>query len=180
MKFVRDSVKRSASKRLDCGGGLQQSERRSQSAATLNLFRYRLVMQQIRDAAHEAWQIERLGEKIVRLHRHRAPGDFTRERAHENHGDFFCGRLAAQDFADGQAVEVGQQDVEEDQIRLELPRLTQRLHAVVGHDEVVALPREFVLQQLDEIVLVIHQQNPVRHAAKLAGFAPTTTTARLK
>jgi hypothetical protein len=36
------------------------------------------------------------------------------------------------------------------------------------------------LQQLDEIVLVIHEQNPVRHAAKLAGSAPTTTTAKLK
>ena len=137
-------------------------------------------MQQIRNAAHEARQIQRLGEKIVRLHRHRALGDFARERAHENHGDFFRGRLAAQDFANGQTVEVGQQDVEEDQIGLELPRLAQRLHTVVGHDEVVALPREFVLQQLDEIVLVIHQQNPIRHAVKLAGFAPTTTTARLK
>ena len=63
---------------------------------------------------------------------------------------------------------------------LELPRLAQRLDAVVGHDEVVALPRELVLQQLDEIVLVIHDQNTVRHAAKLAGSAPTTKTARLK
>jgi hypothetical protein len=42
------------------------------------------------------------------------------------------------------------------------------------------LPREFVLQQLDEIVLVIHQQNPRRHAAKLARLAPSTTTVRLK
>jgi hypothetical protein len=137
-------------------------------------------MQQIRDAAHEARQIQRLREKIVRLHRYGALGDFARERAHEDHRDFFRGRLAAQNFADGQAVEVGQQDVEQDQVRFELPRLAQRLHAIVGHDEVVALPCEFVLQQLDEIVLVIHEQNPVRHAAKLAGSAPTTTTARLK
>jgi hypothetical protein len=36
------------------------------------------------------------------------------------------------------------------------------------------------LQQLDEIVLVIHEQNPVRHAAKLAGSAPTTMTTGLK
>jgi hypothetical protein len=36
------------------------------------------------------------------------------------------------------------------------------------------------LQQLDEIVLVIHEQNPVRHTDKLARPAPTTTTARLK
>jgi hypothetical protein len=42
------------------------------------------------------------------------------------------------------------------------------------------LPREFLLQQLDEIILVIHDQNPVRHAAKLAGSAPSTTTAKLK
>lgn len=138
-------------------------QNRSGSGRKPDLFRNRLVVQQIRDALHEARQIQRLGEEILRLHRHRAPGDFARERAHEDDRDFFRGRLAFQNFADRQAVEVGQQDVEKDQIRLELPRLAQRLHAVVGNDQVVALRREFVLQQLDKIVLVIHQQNPVWH-----------------
>ena len=56
-------------------------------------------MQQICDAAYEPWQVERLGEEIIRLHRHRALGDFARERAHEDHRNLFRGGLAVQDFA---------------------------------------------------------------------------------
>ncbi len=54
------------------------------------------------------------------------------------------------------------------------------MDAVVGHDEIIAVPREFILQQLDEIVFVIHQQNPGRHDVNLARPVPFATTAGLK
>ena len=116
-------------------------------------------MQQFGDAVFEPFQVERLGEKIVGMQRHGAFGHFAGKRAHKNHRRLFGGRLAAQNFADGQPIEVGQQNIEQDQIRFELPRLAQRLHAVVGHDEFATQPGEAVLHQLDEIELVIHNQN---------------------
>ena len=122
----------------------------------LTSVRRRRDVQQIGDALFQPVQIKRLGEEILGLHRHRAFGDFARERAHENDRDFFRGGLAAQDFADRQAVEIGQQDVEQDQIRFHLPRLAQGVDAVVGHNQLIAVAGELVLQQLDEIVLVIH------------------------
>ena len=120
-------------------------------------------MQQIGDAAFESFQVERLDEKILGVHRHGAFGHLAGKRAHENHRGLFGCRLAAQNFTNGQTVEVGQQDVEQDQIRLELPRLAQRLHPVAGHDEFATQPGEAILHQLDEIELVIHNQNTRHH-----------------
>jgi hypothetical protein len=121
-------------------------------------------MQQIRDAANETRQVKRLGEEIVRMHRDGSPGHVAGQCAHENDGNFFRRGLAFQDFAHGQAVEIGQQDVEQDQVRLHLPRLAQGVDAVIGDDQVVAVPRELVLQQLDEIILIIHDQDTRHHA----------------
>jgi hypothetical protein len=85
------------------------------NAVLLKLFRrQQFLLQQISDAALETLQIERLGEEIRGLHRHGALGHVAGKRAHEDDGDFFGGRLAAQDFADGQAVEIGQQNIEQD------------------------------------------------------------------
>ena len=30
------------------------------------------------------------------------------------------------------------------------------MHAIIGHNQFIAVPREFVLQQLDEVGFVIH------------------------
>jgi hypothetical protein len=51
--------------------------------------------------------------------------------------------------------------------------------AIVRHDQVIAVSAEFVLQQLDEIMLVIHDQNTRHHADNLACLAPNTKTAGL-
>jgi hypothetical protein len=42
------------------------------------------------------------------------------------------------------------------------------------------LPHEFVLQQLDEIIFVIHNQNTRHHFDNIARLPPNTKTARLK
>ena len=118
--------------------------------------RRRLPMQQSSDPALEPFQVQRLGEEILGLRRHGALGDFAGQRAHEDDGNLFGGWLAAKDFADREAVEVGQEDVEEDQIGLELPRLAQRLHAVAGHDEFAAQTGETILHELDKIALIVH------------------------
>jgi len=130
--------------------------------------RQQFALQQIGDAELEPFQIQRLGEEIIGLHRHGALGDLAGQRAHEDNRDLFCGRLAAQDFADREAVEVGQKDVEEDQVGLELPRLAQRLHAIVGHDEFATQAGKAVLHQLDEIALVVNNQNSWHHVASLS------------
>src|ERR1039457_6137983 len=136
-------------------------------------------MQQFADALFEAVQVERLGEKILGVHGGGAPGDVAGERAHENDGNLFGVWLAAENFTNGQAVEVGQQNIEQDEIRFLRARLAQRVDAVVGHNQVVAMPREFVLQQLDEVMLVIHDQNPRPHAHNLACLAPNAKTTGL-
>jgi len=115
-----------------------------------------LVVQQFADAPLEPREIERLGKKILSLHGHGALGDLAGKRAHEYDGDFFCGRLAAQDFADRQSIQIRQQDVEQDKIRLKLPRLAERLHTVGGHQKFTAQRGEAKLHQLDEIALVVH------------------------
>jgi len=94
----------------------------------------RFGMQQIGDAAFEPFQVERLDEKILGMDCHGALVTWL-ESALMKLREFFGGRLAAQNLANGQTVEVRQQDVEQDQIRFELPRLAQRLHPVAGHDE---------------------------------------------
>ena len=130
--------------------------------------RREFALKQFGDAALEPVQIQWLGEKIIGLHRHGAPGHLARQRAHENDGDFFGGRLAAQDFANGQAVKVGQQNIEQDQAGFELSGLAQCLHAVVRHDELAAQPGEVILHQLDKIALVVNDQNLRHHAASLS------------
>src|SRR5674476_1696154 len=136
-------------------------------------------MQQFADAFFEAVQVERLGEEIIGVHGGGAPGHITGKRAHENDGNLFGGRLAAQNLTDGQTIKIGQQNIEQDEIRFHLPRLAQRVDAIVRHDQVIAVSAEFVLQQLDEIVLVIHDQNTRHHADNLARLAPNTKTAGL-
>jgi hypothetical protein len=59
------------------------------------LFLRSLAMKQIRDATHEARQIQRFGEEILGVHGHGAPGDVAGERTHEDDRNFFCGRLTA-------------------------------------------------------------------------------------
>ena len=120
-------------------------------------------MEQISDTALQPRKVERLDEKILGVNCHGAFGHFAGKRAHENYRGLLGGRLASQNFTNGQTVEVGQQDVEQDQIRLELPRLAQRLHPVVGHDEFATQPGEAILQQLDEIEFIIHNQNTRHH-----------------
>lgn len=137
-------------------------------------------MQQFADASCKPRQIEWLGEKIVGLHGHGAFGDFTRERAHENDRNLFCGRLAAQDFTNGQAVKIGQQNIKQDQIRLKLPCLTQRLHAVAGDEKFAAKIRKTEFHQLDEIRFVVHNQDTRHHAARSASSTPTAMTGGLK
>jgi len=137
-------------------------------------------MQQLADASFEPGQIQRLGEEIVRVHGDGAPGHVAGKRAHEDDGDFLRGRLAFQDFADGQAVEIGQQDVEQDQVRLQLPRLAQGVDAVVGHDQVIAVTRELVLQQLDEVILVIHDEDTRHHAHRISQFQAKHKDNRVK
>jgi len=132
--------------------------------------RRRLLAQQVGNPALQTREIERFGEKVFGVHGHGAFGYFAGKRAHENDGDFFCGRLAAQDFADGQTVQIGQQNVEEDEIRSELPRLGERLYAVIGHDQFIAQPGESELHQLDKIPLVVHDQNARHHTGKLSRF----------
>ena len=76
--------------------------------------RQRFALQQIGDALLEPLQIQRLGEEIIGLHRRGAPGHIARQRAHEDDWDFFGGRLEAQNFTNGQAIEVGQQNIKQD------------------------------------------------------------------
>ena len=135
-------------------------------------------MQQLADAFFEAVQVERLGEEILGVHGGGAFGHVAGERAHDDR-NLFRGRLAAQNLTDGQAVEIGQQNIEQDEIWFQLPRLAQRVDAIVRHDQVIAVSAEFVLQQLDEIMLVIHDQNTRHHADKLAHLAPNTKTTGL-
>ena len=134
-------------------------------------------VEQFVDALFQPGQIQRLGEEIHGVHRHRAPGHVAGERDHEDDRDLFGGGLAAENFADGNAVEVGQQDVQQDEAGFHRPRLAQGVDAVIGHDQVIAVPREFVLQQLDEIILVIHNQDTRAHADKIACPATNAKTA---
>jgi len=52
--------------------------------------------------------------------------------------------------------------------------------AIVGHDQIITVPRKFVLQQLDEIILVIHDQDPRHHADNLARPVPNAKTVGLQ
>jgi hypothetical protein len=125
--------------------------------ATLpTLFSHRITLQQFTNAAFEPRQVERLGEKVIGVQGRHSFSHVAGERAHENNGDFFGGRLPAQNFADGQPVKVGQQNVEQDQVRFELPGLAQRLHTVGGREKFTAQPGQPEFHQLDEVGFVIH------------------------
>ena len=91
----------------------------------------RCNVQQLADAFFQTGEIQRLGEEIFRVHGGGALGHLARQRAHEDDGDFFGAGLTAQNFADGEAVEVRQQDVEQDQIWPTRARLAQGMDAVV-------------------------------------------------
>ena len=163
MRLVQRRVKRSSW----CPSSNLRENRQPKRKSKQSLRRQKFALQQPGDALPEPVQIQRFREKILRLHRHGSPRHLARQRAHKDDRNFFGGRLAAQDFADGQAIEVGQQDVEQDEAGLELPRLALRLHAVAGHDEFAAQPGETVLHQLDKIALVVNDQNSWHHAARL-------------
>ena len=66
------------------------------------------MMQQLFHSPFQPWQVEWFGEEILRLHGDRAFGDAGGQRAHENDGDFLGSRLAFQDFADRNPVQIRQ------------------------------------------------------------------------
>ena len=121
-------------------------------------------MEDFADALFEAREVQGLGEEIFGVHGGGAFGDVAGERAHEDDGDFAGRGLAAKDFANGQAVEVRQEDVQQDQIRLQLPGLAEGVNAVTGHNQFIPVTRELVLQELDKVMLVIHNQYARHHA----------------
>ena len=126
------------------------------SKPTQILFDRCSVGQQSPDAVDKSFQVKRFCEEIIRLHCRGALAYLAGKRAHENDGNFFGGRLALQDFTHGQAIQVGQQNIEQDQIRLELPRLAQGMDTVVGHEKLAMEIGQTELHQFDEIRLVIH------------------------
>ena len=106
-----------------------------------------------------AVEVERFGEKILGVHGGGPLGDVAGERAHEDDRDLFGGRLAMQDFADGKAVEIRQQDVQEDEVGLVLPRLAQGMDAVAGREKFTRQIAQAEFHQLDEIALVVHYED---------------------
>jgi hypothetical protein len=137
-----------------------------------------LAMQEFGDAFFEPVQVERLGEEILGVHRGRATRHVAGERAHEDDGDLFRVRLALEDFADRQAVQIRQQNVQEDQVRLELPGLAKRVDTVIRRDDFAMQAREAKFHQFNEVAFIIHDQYAGHHAENIV-FAAKTATAGL-
>lgn len=111
-------------------------------------------------------QVQWLGEKILRLDDHGFFGDPRGKRAHKNNGNFFCCRLALQNFAHGQPIQVRQQNVQKDEVGLELARLTQGLHPVIGHKKLAPKRTQAKFHQFNEIAFIIHNQDYWSHVYK--------------
>jgi hypothetical protein len=76
--------------------------------------------------------------------------------------------------ADVQAVDAGQHEVEDDQIRGLGGQRGQRPRTVVGHVDAIALPLQIVLDDLADRRLVVDDQHPFpRHASSF----PASTVA---
>jgi hypothetical protein len=82
-----------------------------------------------------------------------------RARGDEDDGDAAGVLARLQALADLDAVHVGHHHVEQDQVRLLLLDVIERLEAVVGGDNPDALTFQFALQELDVDGLVIDDQN---------------------
>jgi hypothetical protein len=44
------------------------------------------------------------------------------------------------------------------------------VHAVIGHDEFAAQPGKTILHQLDEILLIVHNQNSWHHIPSISQY----------
>ena len=111
------------------------------------------------DATFQSVQVEWLGEKILHLHGSCALGYLAGKGAHEDDGDFSRGWLAFKDFTDGQPIQVGQQDVQQNQIRFELPCLAQGLDTIICDQKIAFQIGQTELDEFNEIHLVIDNQN---------------------
>ena len=124
----------------------------------------------LEDSVHGVFQffkVHGFGEEFF------GPGDLRRVARHvrthgadHDDGDVERGRVAGKNFADAQAVEVRQQEVQKDEIGRVFPCGVEGVGAVGGGAKTVVAVGQAVLHQLRKIELVVHDQDVFFHALK--------------
>ena len=72
-------------------------------------------------------------------------------------------RLGPEQPADVSAVELGQQQIEDDQVRLLPPRHIQRLLAVIGDQDTVSVSLEIERNQIHDLLVIVDDEDCTVH-----------------
>jgi len=89
------------------------------------------------------------------------------KRADHENWDFAGRRLRMQNLADGEPIEIRQQNIQQDQVGIFQARDFERLHSVGSAEDLAALVTKIILQQLPEIFFVVDDQHFRFHASTL-------------
>ena len=124
--------------------------------------------QRLFDTVGEVFAAEGLGQKMVCTRRERIrAGNFPSHRRDKNDLDVRGRRLAAENFAHGKAIDVGQAQVQEDDIRQVAAGLVKSGHAGLGADDFKAGVAEIVGGKIDEVCFIIDHKNLCWHSPEL-------------
>lgn len=72
-----------------------------------------------------------------------------------------------EDFADGEAVHLGQHEIEDNEVRQAGAGLVEGFAAVGGGDDVITLRPEVEADQFDDVRLIVHHKNLISHNISL-------------
>jgi 5-methylcytosine-specific restriction endonuclease McrA len=127
------------------------------------------------DALDQLAGAERLGDVVVRAHLEADLLVHVATLGRQEDDRHVLGlRIGLEALARLVAVELRHHDVQHDEVRLLRPRALQRLLAVECRDHLVAFHAEAEIQDMDDVDLVVHHQDPaLRHAAHLLATSPS-------
>ena len=115
---------------------------------------------------------KRLGHVVVGAQRE--PQDlvaFLDPARHHDHGDRGELRVLLEPAAHFPSVELGHHDIEEDHVGAGVAGETERVGAVAGDHDVVALFGQLISHQLRNVLLVLEQEDPTRAPWRRRRFA---------